>query len=153
MSEQYRGEGLGFYYTRLQAQREQRQKALEQSQSRDSSTQIGALTQPGTIDNVVQTEIGGATTPNIDQSVGVNQTVTPSTSDQSRPLLKQIQIESETYFLVLFFGPSFNSSHPEKDRDSGRYPQGQLLEYFFNQVRHHQIRSLQILIQIQSWQM
>ena len=30
MSEQYRGEGLGFYYTRLQAQREQRQKALEQ---------------------------------------------------------------------------------------------------------------------------
>ena len=31
MSEQYRGEGLGFYYTRLQPQREQRRKALEQS--------------------------------------------------------------------------------------------------------------------------
>ena len=83
MSEQYRGEGLGFYYTRLQAQREQRQKALEQSRSRDSSTQIGALTQPGTIDNAVQTKIGGATTPNTDQSVGVNHTLTPSTSDQS----------------------------------------------------------------------
>ena len=83
MSEQYRGEGLGFYYTRLQAQREQRQKALEESRSRDSSTQIGALTQPGTIDNAVQIDTDGATTPNADQSVGVNLTVTPSTSDQS----------------------------------------------------------------------
>ena len=83
MLEQYRGEGLGFYYTRLQAQREQRQKALEQSRSRDSSTQIGALTKPGTIDHAVQTDTGGATTPNADQSVGVNQIVTPNTSDQS----------------------------------------------------------------------
>ena len=72
MSEQYRGEVLGFYYTRLQAQREQRRKVLQQSQSRDSSTQIGALTQPGTIDHAVQTETDGATTPNTDQIIGIN---------------------------------------------------------------------------------
>ena len=42
-------------------------KALEQSRSTDSSTQIGALTQPGTIDHEVQTETDGETTLNIDQ--------------------------------------------------------------------------------------
>ena len=83
MSEQYRGEGLGFYYTRLQSQREQCRKVLEQSRSRDSSTQIGALTQPGTIDHEVHTETDGATTPNTDQIVGNNQTETPTTSSQS----------------------------------------------------------------------
>lgn len=37
MSEEYRGEGLGYYYTRLQARREQAEKHREQNRTVNSA--------------------------------------------------------------------------------------------------------------------
>ena len=40
MSGDYRGEGLGYYFTRLQAQREQERKRRQEQGTVDSATQI-----------------------------------------------------------------------------------------------------------------
>lgn len=103
MSEQYRGEGLGFYYTRLQAQREQRQKGPEQRRSADLSTQVGTLTQPDTIDHEVQTEVAESTPPNTDQGAGGTQTGVPSTSEQ-RVLNQTLDRTEEERIRNVFLG-------------------------------------------------
>ena len=60
MSEQYKGEGLGSHYTRLQAQREQREKTLQQHRRVDTSTQIGNLTEEATVDQEAQIEVASS---------------------------------------------------------------------------------------------
>ena len=59
MSGDYRGEGLGYYYTRLQAQREQERNQRQKHGRVDSATQIGALGTKNTTKQVAQTDGAG----------------------------------------------------------------------------------------------
>lgn len=59
MSEEYRGEGLGFYYIRLQARREQERRQRQEHGSIDSSTQVNTLETRNTSDQEAQTDGAG----------------------------------------------------------------------------------------------
>ena len=121
MSDQYRGEGLGFYYARLQAQREQRQKALEQHRSIDSSTQIGALNQQDTIDHEVQTEVVEITPTNPEEVAGSSQNEVLNTSDQG-VLNETLSPTEEDRIRNVFFGSlAWTHFQHQEARESNRF--------------------------------
>ena len=60
MSGDYRGEGLGYYFTRLQAQREQERKRRQEEQGTvDSATQIDPVDTGNTQEQGAQTDNAG----------------------------------------------------------------------------------------------
>src|SRR5271156_4845017 len=59
MSEDYRGETFGFYYTRLQAKKEQEEKQKLQHRAVDSATQVDSLETGNLSDQEVQTDVAG----------------------------------------------------------------------------------------------
>lgn len=80
MSGDYRGEGLGYYFTRLQAQREQERKQRQEHGRIDSATQIGTLGIENTTEHGAQTD-GASTSSTPPTSTGV---VSPGDADRIR---------------------------------------------------------------------
>ena len=80
MSGDYRGEGLGYYFTRLQAQREQERKQRQEHGRIDSATQIETLGTENTTEQGAQTD-GASTSSTPPTSTGV---VSPGDADRIR---------------------------------------------------------------------
>ena len=56
MSREYRGEGLGIYYTRLEAKKEKERKKRQEQRGKDSITQVGSLETGNLSDQEAQTD-------------------------------------------------------------------------------------------------
>ncbi|MCO5558613.1 hypothetical protein L7F22_012199 [Adiantum nelumboides] len=121
MSDEYRGQNLGFYYTRLQAQREQRQKVLYDSRRVDSSTQAGSSSQLDTIDHEVQTEAEEAASVGPTQQPGSSLSGVPVTPEEAVLHLDPVITDPDRIRHIFFGALSWSQYHQHQARESTRF--------------------------------
>ncbi|MCO5595853.1 hypothetical protein L7F22_049904 [Adiantum nelumboides] len=121
LQNEYRGQNLGFYYTRLQAQREQRQKVLYDSRRVDSSTQAGSSSQLDTIDHEVQTEAEEAASVGPTQQPGSSLSGVPVTPEEAVLHLDPIITDPDRIRHIFFGALSWSQYHQHQARESTRF--------------------------------